>query len=232
MSAHSALLVLPGLGLGREAWLPTLRHLAPGRRTIAWPLPGYGLPPRPGTDLRVDALAAEVVGALPADVRHVVVLGHSASCQVAAHVAALAPDRVTGLVLVGPTTDPRAASWPALASRWLATARHEDPRQAPALARQYSRTTLRGMARGLEAARHDQICETLARTSARVLVVRGVHDRICPVEWGGTVAAAAPGGGSLVTLPSGGHMVPSTHGPLVAAEVNAFTAGDAPALSA
>ena len=48
---------------------------------------------------------------LPAGERSVLI-GHSSSCQVVAHAGALAPERVTGLLLVGPTTDPRAATWP------------------------------------------------------------------------------------------------------------------------
>ena len=216
------LLALPGLGLGRAAWAPTLSELP-------WPaevhlLPGYGEPAPAAQDLHPQALARAVVASLsPAE--RLVVLGHSASCQVAAHVAALAPDRVAALVLVGPTTDPRAATWPRLARRWLATAGHEDPRQVPVLVRHYSRTTLRAMRRGMEVARDDRVLGALSRASVPALVVRGRHDRICPPDWAALVAGRSGPGSRAVSLPAGGHMVPLTHGPLVAEAVGGFLAG-------
>jgi pimeloyl-ACP methyl ester carboxylesterase len=56
-------------------------------------------------------------------VARAVLLGHSASCQIVVQAAVRDPHRVTALVLVGPTTDPRARSWLGLAGRWLRTAR-------------------------------------------------------------------------------------------------------------
>src|SRR4029450_7795483 len=105
-----------------------------------------------------------------------VVFGHSASCQIAAHVAAMTPHRISGLVLAGPSTDPRGASCPRLPARWLATAVHETPRQVPALIPQYRRTTLRTMFRAIQAARGDSIEDALGQGTYRVLVVRGGHD--------------------------------------------------------
>jgi pimeloyl-ACP methyl ester carboxylesterase len=185
---------------------------------------GYGRPGERDSDLSPHALARAVVDALTTDGPRLVVLGHSASCQVAAHVAALAPDRVAGLVLVGPTTDPRAASWPRLVGRWLATARREPWGQVPVLARHYRRTTLRAMARGMEAARRDALLETLARSTTPVLVARGVHDRICPADWAARVAASGGPGSRSVTVPAGGHMIPLTHGDVSAAALAPFVA--------
>jgi pimeloyl-ACP methyl ester carboxylesterase len=208
---HPALLLLPGLGLGAEAWEPTIRHVSlttAFRHVTVLPLPGYGMPARRGDDLAPSTLARVVVDRL-AGAGPTVLAGHSASCQVAAHAAARVGRTVHGLALVGPTTDPRARGWPRLARRWLATARHEPRRQVPALVRQYRRTTLRSMAQAMDAARHDDIQRTLQDVDCPVLVVRGVHDRICSAEW---AAQLAP----TITLPAGGHMVPLTHGDRVA----------------
>lgn len=217
------LVVLPGLGLGAEAWAPTLQWLRDGA-AILRPLPGYGRPARRGTDLHPRALAEQLMADLADVVGPVVVLGHSASCQVAAHLVAMRPAWVSGLVLVGPTTDPRAATWPRLAARWMATVRHETPRQVPALVRQYRRTTLGAMLRSMEAARSDLITDTLGNVSVPVLVVRGRHDRICPEDFGASVAGRGNGGGELVTLGAGAHMVPLTHGRAVAAVIDDFLA--------
>ncbi len=224
VSEEPAHVVIPGLGLGPEAWLPTLSALPDGATSFVRPLPGYGAPARRGMDLHPRSLAEGVIAGIPEELRSVVVLGHSASCQIAAHIAAIVPTRVAGLVLVGPTTDPSGATWPRLAARWLATARNETPRQVPALVRQYRRTTLRAMYRSMEAARGDAIEDALGHTTAPVLVVRGRHDRLCPQSWGAAVAGRGGPGSRLVTLDAGGHMVPLTHGHLVAAVVGAFLA--------
>lgn len=229
----SRLLLIPGIGLDHEAWRPTLRHLGDRAIPHVETLPGYGLRTHGDEDLRPAALA-ERLGPLLAprlgeETREpsrgaTVLVGHSASCQVVVHAARYWPDRVRGLVLIGPTTDPRASTWPRLAARWLATARHEDPRQLPALVRQYHRTGLNSMRRAMEAARHDRIDITLRGTECPVLVLRGLHDRICPVSWSEELTGSRTGdawsGG--VTLSRGGHMVPLTRGRLVADEILAF----------
>lgn len=225
----SRLLLVPGIGLGCEAWRPTLLHV--GDRALAHveTLPGYGLPADADDDLRPAVLAERLrrlLGTEGGDQPRgsAVLVGHSASCQVVVHAARRWPGRVRGLVLIGPTTDPHASSWPRLAARWLATARHEDPRQVPALVRQYHRTGLASMRRAMEAARHDRIDVTLAATSCPVLVLRGPHDRICPAPWSEQLAGARAGGAwsGAVTLPQGGHMVPLTRGRYVADEILQF----------
>jgi pimeloyl-ACP methyl ester carboxylesterase len=135
--------------------------------------------------------------------------------------AARAPHRVAGLLLVGPTTDPRAAGWPALAARWLRTAVHERPGQAPRLAHDYARTGLGAMRRGMDAARRDRIDRALGTVACPVLVVRGRHDRIAPADWAAALAAVAPQGRAR-TLPAGGHLVPITHPAALAAVVAGF----------
>lgn len=217
------LLCLPGLGLDAEDWAPTLKVLRTGSPSVP-AFPGYGLPAGRDDRLEPAELAGALVDKLADASDPLVVLGHSASCQVAAHLAALAPERVAGLVLVGPTTDPRARSWPRLAARWLATARHETPRQVPALLRQYRRTTLRTMARAMKAARREDILETLTRTDVPVLVLRGRHDRICPDAWAESVASRGGANSRAVTLRAGGHMVPLTDGSLVAEQISIFLA--------
>ena len=203
-----ALVLVPGLGLGPEAWHPTVAAFDSPVSTTVVMLEGYGVPADRSADLRPEVLAGRLLEQVPAQGR-LVLAGHSASCQIVAHAARQAPHRVAGLLLVGPTTDPRARGWARLAGRWLATAVHERPGQVPALVRQYHRTTLRTMARAMEAARQDRIEETLSTAGCPAVVVRGRHDRICPEDWARSLART-------VTLPAGGHMVPLTHGDLVA----------------
>ncbi|KGN40283.1 hypothetical protein N801_14995 [Knoellia aerolata DSM 18566] len=220
--APIALLALPGLGLGPESWRPTLGYLTGGGTAYVRVSPGYGEPAPDGQDLSPRALAAGILARVPATAPRFLVLGHSAGSQVAAHVAALDPSRVAGLVLVGPSTDVRAATWPRLVKRWLPTSWREPKRQVPTLVRQYARSTLPAMVRSIEAARQDSILETLRPVTVPVLVIRGPHDHISPADWAVAVAAEGGPGSRAVTLSAGAHMVPFTHGRLVAAAVSDF----------
>jgi pimeloyl-ACP methyl ester carboxylesterase len=205
------LLCLPGLGLEPSAWRGAVDMSA-----SVGSLPAYGARPGWTDDLRPAVLGDQVAQRLS---RRTVLLGHSASCQVVARAAAASPEQVRAVVLVGPTTDPRAASWRALAGRWLRTAVRERPWQVPFLVRSYARTGPVWMWRAMEAARHEDIRADLCRVTAPVLVVRGRHDRICPEDWAHEVVAAAPAGSRMVSLDEGAHMVPLTHGEMLAAAV-------------
>jgi pimeloyl-ACP methyl ester carboxylesterase len=209
---------VPGLGLEAAAWAPTLDGL-PGYGARVVRLPGFGRRPAPSDDLRPGVLGARLADLLDDLPAPVVLAGHSASAQVVVEAAARAPERVSALVLVGPTTDPRAASWPRLAARWLRTACWERPWQVPLLVRTYRRTGLGRMLRTMDAARHHDLRPALRTLRCPVLVVRGRHDRICPEDWAADVVAGASAGSRAVTLAAGGHMVPLTHGALVAAQV-------------
>ena len=229
MTAPPVVRLVPGLGLDGAAWRPTVESLPPAwsRGLDVALLPGYGERAARRADLRPAARAELLLDRwCPAD-RRVVLVGHSASCQVVAEAARRRPDRVAGLVLVGPTTDPRARSWPSLVRRWLATARHERVGEVPTLLRQYSRTGLRTMARAMDAARRADVRDAVAGSRCPVLVLRGPLDRICPEDWAADLAELARGPvadqpSRAVTLAGGAHMVPLTHGRLVARELERF----------
>ncbi len=211
--------MVPGLGLGPEDWQPTIGALVRAgvgrdRLTVAT-LSGYGEPVRVDDPVDPRGAAGRLVEAWIRPGRRVGLLGHSSSCQVVAHAASLLPEQVVGLVLVGPTTDPRAATWPRLARRLLATAVRETPRQVPSLTRQYRRTGLRNMLRVMGVTRHDSLAATLTKLRCPVRVLRGTHDRIAPADW---CASLAPS----LTVAGGAHMVPMTHGELVAHEIRRF----------
>ncbi|MFR9803970.1 alpha/beta fold hydrolase [Pseudonocardia sp. RS010] len=204
-------LLVPGLGLSGASWGPTLRVLGAGAEVVT--LPGFGRRAPRALALDPAAQAHRVLAA--ADLTGRVVLGHSASCQVVVEAAARASDPPAALVLVGPTTDPSGGTWPRLADRWVRTAAHEWPAQAPLLVRDYLRTGLLGMARTLDQTRRHRIEPPLAAVRCPVLVVRGRHDRIAPAGWTEHLARTAATGRAF-TLPAGGHMVPLTHPELLA----------------
>jgi len=209
---------VPGLGLSTTVAQRALERL-PGVAHAVVLLPAFGHRAPRDTDPAPGPLADLLLADLPD--APAVLVGHSASCPIVAEVARRAPSRVAALVLIGPTTDPRAATWPGLVRRWLRTAVHERPSQIPLLVRTYARTGLVSMARGMDAARHHRLDLTLAELTCPVLIVRGPHDAICPADWAAALAAATPQG-SAETLPAGAHMVPVTHPDALAARIAAF----------
>jgi len=97
-----AIVLLHGVGGGKELWTPQLDHLAArGYRAIAWDAPGYGASPLPP---RFDW--AELSQALLALLDHlkltkIALVGHSMGGMVAQEFAARHGERLAALVLSG-----------------------------------------------------------------------------------------------------------------------------------
>lgn len=208
---------VPGLGLSGAVPRRFLDRMPRSSQVVE--LPGLGFPAPLGTPLRPADLARRTLDEITA--RHAVLVGHSASCQVVVEAAVQAPERVAALVLIGPTTDPRARTWPRLTARWLRTAVWERPGQVPVLLHDYRRTGWGSMRRGLDAARVHDIRPALAAVAVPVLVLRGRHDRICPQAWADELAGIASRGRAH-TLSAGAHMVPLTRPDELATAVGAF----------
>lgn len=194
-----SVVLVPGLGLTAREWRG-VRALLDATSAVV-PLPSMGLGALRGTDLTVEAQADRVAALLPA--APAVVVGHSASCPVVVEVARRVP--VAGLVLVGPVSDPRAATWPRMVGQWLRTARHERPWEAAVLLPQYARTGTASMRRGMGVVRRYRTDLALAGVDVPVEVVRGEHDRIAPPDWCRTLSR------HVTTVAGAGHMVPLTH---------------------
>ncbi|SNS45105.1 Pimeloyl-ACP methyl ester carboxylesterase [Geodermatophilus saharensis] len=209
------LVVVPGLGLDGRSW-SRLRRRVPADVVL---LPGMGrsapVPP-------LDDLAAALRAALGAG--PVVLAGHSQGCQVVA--AAAGDPRVAGVVLLGPTTDPRLRSPARLARWWLRTALREPWWQLPLVLAQWLGTGPRAMRALWRVAAPDRIEDRLAAVGVPVTVVRGTRDRLCRADWARQVAAAAPRG-RVVEVPGAAHMTVQTHPGEVAAVLRAALAESA-----
>jgi pimeloyl-ACP methyl ester carboxylesterase len=153
----------------------------------------------------------------------VVLVGHSQGCQVVV-AAAEGDPRVVGVLLLGPTTDPRLRRLPVLASRWLRTAVGEPWWQVPLVLAQWLRTGPAAMAALWRRVSGDRIDARLRRVAVPVVVVRGSRDALCPHDWAASVARCAPRG-RLVELPKAAHMTPQTHPDDVAALISDLAHG-------
>ena len=199
---------MPGLGLdGRSS--ARLRRRSGGTVAI---LPGMGLRRSVGTLPELAEGLRAQLGSGP-----VVLVGHSQSCQVVV-AAAEADPRVAGILLLGPTTDPRMRRLTVLAARWVRTALREPWWQLPLVLRQWLHTGPVAMAALWQRASRDRVDERLCRVDVPVVVVRGERDALCPHDWAAHLARCAPRG-RLVELPGAAHMTPQTHPDDVAALV-------------
>ena len=221
-----AVVAVPGLGLSVEGWRGASIVLAAGtgRGSAVVALPAHGVPALRDDPLDPVSSAERLIARLDyLGAGRVVLAGHSASCQLVAEVARRRPERVSALVLVGPTTDPEAPTWPGLTARWLGNFVREPLGQVPLLARDYLHTGLATFARAMDAARRHALGPVLAELDQPVLLVRGPGDRIAPADWLGRLAALRPGI-EAVTAGAGAHMVPVTHPQELAAAVVPFLA--------
>ena len=216
-AAVPAIVLIPGLGLDERS-SARLRRRIGGAVVI---LPGMGLRRPVGT---LEELAAQLREALRPG--PVVLVGHSQSCQVVAAVAERDP-RVAGVVLLGPTTDPRMRRLTVLAARWVRTALREPWWQLPLVLRQWLHTGPVAMAALWRRLAPDRIDDRLHRVRVPVVVVRGTRDALCPHDWAAHLAACAPRG-RLVELPGAAHMTPHTRPEAVAALVRALQVASAP----
>lgn len=99
--------------LTRALWWPQMRRLSGRYRCVAVDLPGHGT--RHGEPFTIEAAARGVIDAIEAAVPsgRAVIVGLSLGGYVAIEAAALAPDRVAGLVLAGCSAEPAGpGSWP------------------------------------------------------------------------------------------------------------------------
>lgn len=103
-------ILLHGFGESLLSWRAVFDRLAGRMDVVAVDLPGFGLSDKPASGYSTDSLALIVLRAMDAlGMERAWVVGHSLGGAVATAVAANAPTRVRGLVLVAPAIVP--ARW-------------------------------------------------------------------------------------------------------------------------
>jgi pimeloyl-ACP methyl ester carboxylesterase len=189
------LVLVHGLAVSHRYMMPLAARLAAHHPVHVVDLAGFGLSGDPGRVLDVsehaDHLATwlEATG-LPA----LTVLGNSFGCQVAVDLAVRHPDRVGGLVLVGPTMDPSARTASRQILRWLRDTVREDPLQLPILVRDVRDAGPHRVAGTLAHALRDPIERKLQLVRVPALVTRGSREPIVPMAWAQTATRLLPRG--------------------------------------
>jgi len=220
-SGATPCVLLHGLAVSHRYLMPTARAQT-NRRVYLPDLAGFGLSSKPANVLDVTGHARVVAEWLDvASLGPVAVLGNSFGCQVAVELAHRRPDLVTALILVGPTTDPAAASVSGQLRRLLLDLPFEDPRQIPILTADLRDAGLRRVSATLRFAVRDHITTKLATVRVPVLLVRGSRDRIARQPWLDHLATVIADAEILV-LRGAAHNAVTTAGPQLAAAVDRF----------
>lgn len=215
-----------GAGISSREFRPFIEVL--GRDHDAWTvdLPGFGASERPPRPPALRALADAVAEWLTAvDLDGAVLLGGSFGCQVAVDAAVRHPDRIAGLVLVGPTVDAAARGFTRQLLRWMRNSPHERASMARLNLADYRDAGVRGVVGAFAETLRDRIEDKLPHVPTPTLVVRGAHDRLVPQEWAEEVTRLLPAG-RLAVVPDSGHMVPYRQPQALARLVNDFLADD------
>lgn len=231
---------LHGFGSSLVSFGAVQDALAAERRTVAWDRPAFGLTERvlDGWDRNPYTPEAQVdhvrLALDAAGIDRAVLVGHSAGGAIALQAALAMPERVAGLVLIGPAvySGGGAPAW----SRWalrtpqlerigpllmrrlggetgvgLLRSAYADPeRLRPEILAAYRRATSvddwdRALWELVKASRTPALEGRLADVAVPVLVVTGAEDAIVPPEQSRRLAEALPSA-RLVELPGCGHV--------------------------
>ncbi len=229
------LLVLgPSLGTTRHLWEPQTAELSRSWRVLRYDLPGHGASPVAKGEFSIEDLARDVLAL--ADTERFAVGGVSLGGAVAMAVAALAPERISELVLCctsarfgdpGPWHE-RAARVRAEGTGWLAgmvTARWFTLGVDPELAEPVQTTLLgtdpESYALACEAIAAFDLRDRLPRITARTLVIAGDQDPSTPVEHAETIAEGIPGA-RLAVVAEAAHLANLEHADIVSGLMSRF----------
>ena len=199
------LVLVHGLAVSGRYFVPLAEELAPFASVAAPDLPGFGRSTKPRRTLTVAELALALAAWLEHNgLERPVLVANSLGCQFAVELVVRAPERVGGLVLIGPALEPRTRSRLRWVLRWTATAFLERPPLHLVVARDALRAGPARVWATFEDALRDPLDGELARVAAPTLVLRGEHDPIAPQEACERMAAALPNG-RLAVVPGAGH---------------------------
>jgi pimeloyl-ACP methyl ester carboxylesterase len=214
-----AVLALHGWRRDHRDFTPMLTQPSPGLDAIALDLPGFGGTPAPeeawGSRRYAEALLPVLEDMKP----RVVVIGHSLGGRVAVHLAALAPERVAGLVLTGAPLF-RASDTPArsplqfrvvkrlakshlvsqaVLERYRQRYGSDDYRAASGVMRDVLVTLV-----------SESYADVLSNVSCPVELVWGETDTVAPLAVIPKIQSALPHDAHLVVCDGVGHMTPAS----------------------
>jgi pimeloyl-ACP methyl ester carboxylesterase len=220
-SGSRPVVLIPGLGDG-EYLMPHAKALATDRQVVVPDMPGFGRSRGTHRLRTVDDFGSALIDLIRAHERTPVdLVGNSFGTQIALAAAAIDPRAVRRLVLVGPTFDREARSYPKVLRRWVSIATKEPPALGPSLARSYWRSGVRTPLLAFRAGFRDRPEDRIACVDQPVLLVRGSKDAVAPPRWLKELKARAPDA-QIVEIPDVAHTVDFSAPDRLAREVRRF----------
>ncbi|HEX3707855.1 MAG TPA: alpha/beta hydrolase [Mycobacteriales bacterium] len=182
-TSRPTVVMVAGLGSG-DYLLPHARKLAINRRVLVPDMPGFGRS-RGRQRLRtVDEFGVALLDFVEAEAGGSAdLIGNSFGTQIVLAAAARRPTAARRVVLIGPTFDRCARSYPRVLARWLAISTKEPPSLGLSLARSYLQSGIRTPALAFRAGMNDRPEERIESVTSPLLIVRGSNDRIAPSAW-------------------------------------------------
>lgn len=194
--------LLPGLGAPGYL-VPWARQISSWTRVTVLDLPGWHGGSARSCPPTLEGVAQATVGWLDAaDRRDVLLVGHSTGAQAAVLVACGATDRLTGLVLAGPTFEPGGRSLSAATGRALTTIVREGRGVAEVTVPSYVHSGGLPLLRFVRSALLDRPEVAVHEVGVPVTVMTGRDDAFCPPAWGAELARRA---GTVCHVLEGGH---------------------------
>ncbi|RJU02275.1 alpha/beta hydrolase [Arthrobacter frigidicola] len=224
-STEPPFVLIHGIGMSHRYLDRLHAELTATADTYAVDLPGFGPNPSPGPALSVEDHAAVLSDLLAeAGVARCILVGHSMGAQIATAAVLRDPQRVSGIVLIGPVVDRRRRSvW-----RQAAALGHDSLRELPSanfiVITDYLRTGLRWYLKTLRPMMEYHLETALPSVECPVLVMRGSRDPVAREPWCRELAEAAPNG-AFREIPGQPHVAQQGAPGAVAEAIRAFLAG-------
>ena len=211
-----------GIGVTSRYFEPLADVLAADRRVLVPDLPGWGRSPRPPRALSLVELADALAGFLDTEgLERLPLVANSLGSQVVVELAVRHPERVSALVLVGPTVDPDLRTAALQARSFVLDSIREPPSLWWIIAGDYARMGPLRFARTAHFALRQRMEDLLPRVEAPTLVLRGEHDAFATQAWCERAAELLPRG-SLAVLDGAAHAAHYSDPVRVAALVRSF----------
>ncbi|MDQ6764688.1 MAG: alpha/beta hydrolase [Verrucomicrobiota bacterium] len=174
-------LLIHGLVISSLYMIPLAERIAAEHEVHALDLPGFGRSEAPREVLTVPQLAEWVLAWMDAKrLPQCHLIANSLGCQIVAHLAVQAPERVATLTLIGPTLEPKPCAFIVETFRLLRDATHEPVRLWMNWLFDFCRTGPRRAFGTTREMFRDRIERQLPRVTARTLVMRGGLDPTVP----------------------------------------------------
>lgn len=174
---------------------PLARALADDLSVYVLDLPGFGKSAKPPHTLRIDEQADVLATWMEAvGLERAAFVGNSFGCQVLVEFLRHHSERVSRVILQGPTVDPRARTIHQQGTRFLLDYTREAPSYGLVITRDFLAAGLRRTWMNLQYLLADRIEAKLPHVEVPTLVVRGSRDVIVPQRWARKVVQLLPSG--------------------------------------